>query len=337
MIQLRKILIFALCLIFTQTINAEWTKLNSKTLAWLQDVYFINEKKGWITGSDGTFLETADGGKNWRQADKFTSDTIRQVYFSDEQTGWLLCERSVYNRGSNFLSYVMQTSDGGANWDKLEFAKEGRERIAKIIFDKKGSALAFGEGGAFFTLENDKKTWGKTPVFIKYLLLDGVFTDESNGAIVGAGGSILFTEDGGASWNKANIFGDKSAKLHSVFFINRRTGWTVGANGKIFQTLSGGKTWREQKSGTTVNLNDIFFSDTAEGWAIGDDGALLHTTTAGNIWSYVNSGTKHKLEKITFVGNKGWAIGFGGTILFYDENAKAEKTAAMPLLKKWNR
>ena len=334
--QIRKILIFALCLLFVQTANAEWTKLNSKTLAWLHDVYFIDEKKGWISGSDGTFLETTDSGKSWRQTEKFTSDTIRQVYFSDEQTGWLLCERNVYNRGASFPSYVLQTSDGGANWNKLEFAKEGRERITKIIFDKKGSALAFGEGGAIFALEDDKKSWKKTTLFIKYLLLDGVFADESSGAIVGAGGSILFTEDGGASWNKANIYGDKSVKLNSVFFINHRTGWSVGANGKILQTLSGGKNWREQKSGTIKDLNDIVFTDTAEGWAVGDDGTILHTTTAGNIWNLQNSNARHRLEKIFFTGKKGFAVGFGGTILFYDENIKAEKSAEKSLSKRWN-
>ncbi len=319
MIQLKKILILALCLIFAQTTNAEWTKLNSKTLAWLHDVYFISEKKGWIAGSDGAFLETSDGGKSWRQKEKFTSDTIRQIYFSDELTGWLLCERSVYNRGANFPSYVLQTSDGGANWDRLEFAKEGRERIAKIVFNKKGSALAFGEGGVIFALEDDKKSWKKTSLFTKYLLLDGVFADQSNGAIVGAGGSILFTEDGGASWNKANIYGDKSAKLNSVFFINRANGWSVGANGKILQTISGGKNWREQISGTNASLNDVFFTDTAKGWAVGDDGVILHTTTAGNIWNSQKSNARHRLEKVFFAGKKGFAVGFGGTILYYDE------------------
>ena len=337
MIRVRKLLILSFCLIFFQAADAQWTKQNSKTFAWLHDIYFINEKKGWIAGSDGTFLETTDGGENWRQTEKFTSDTIRQVYFFDEEKGWLLCERNIYNRGSNLPSYILQTTDGGINWEKLEFAKDGRERIARIIFNKKGSALAFGEGGAFFALEEDRKNWRKTPFFIKYLLLDGVYTDESSGAIVGAGGSVLFTEDGGASWNKANIFGDKSAKLNSVFFINRRTGWSAGANGKIFQTLSGGKTWREQVSGTTANLNDIFFKDTAEGWAVGDEGTILHTNTAGNTWNYVISGAKHKLEKITFIGDKGWAIGFGGTILFYDKNIKAENPATKPLIKKWNR
>ncbi|HEX8267655.1 MAG TPA: YCF48-related protein [Pyrinomonadaceae bacterium] len=332
---IRKISVFLFCLVCFQTANAGWTKQNSKTLAWLQDIYFINEKKGWITGSDGTFLETTDGGRNWRQSEKFTSDTIRQVYFSDEQTGWLLCERNIYNRGANLISYILQTFDGGRNWEKTEFASEGRGRIAKIIFNEKGAAMAIGEGGAIFTPDSENKGWDKTPFFIKYLLLDGVFTDKMNASIVGAGGSILFTEDGGSTWNRANVFGDKTAKLHSVFFINRKIGWTVGAYGKIFHTFSGGKTWREQDSGTTKNLNDIFFLNSVEGWAIGDEGTILHTNSAGNVWNSVDSGAKHKLEKVTFVGDKGWAVGFGGTILFYDGNAE-EKPLPKPQLNRRN-
>jgi photosystem II stability/assembly factor-like uncharacterized protein len=333
---IKKISVLLVCLVCFQAANADWAKRNLKTLAWLQDVYFLDDKKGWIAGSDGTFLETFDGGDSWRQTEKFTSDTIRQVYFSDKRTEWLLCERNVYNRGTRLLSYILQTTDGGANWEKVEFADDGRGRVAKIIFNENGAALAIGEGGAIFTPDGENKGWEKMPFFIKYLLLDGVFTDKSNGAIVGAGGSILFTENGGASWNKAGIYGDKTAKLHSVFFVNQKNGWAVGANGKIFQTISGGKNWREQNSGTTKNLNDIFFVDTAEGFAVGDEGAILHTRTAGNAWETTFSGVKHKLEKITFAGNKGWAVGFGGTVLFYDRNAKAEKTASKPYLKKWN-
>lgn len=333
---MKKISVVLLCLVCFQTINAGWTKQNSKTLAWLHDIYFLNERRGWIAGSDGTFLGTNDGGKSWRQTEKFTSDTILQVHFSDELKGWLLCERSVYNRGGNLLSYILQTTDGGANWEKVEFANDGRGRVAKIIFNEKGAAFAIGEGGSIFTPDGENKGWDKMPFFVKYLLLDGVFTDRLNGAMVGAGGSILFTENGGSTWNKANVYGDKTAKLHSVFFINQKSGWAAGANGKIFQTYSGGKTWREQNSGTAKNLNDIFFLNTAEGWAIGDEGTILHTNTAGNVWNDVNSGAKHKLEKITFVGNKGWAVGFGGTILFYDAITEAETTEAKPFLKKRN-
>jgi photosystem II stability/assembly factor-like uncharacterized protein len=154
--------------------------------------------------------------------------------------------------------------------------------------------------------------------------------------MVGAGGNVFFTEDAGISWNQANIFGTPNTKLNSVFFVNKDTGWTAGGEGKIFQTVSGGKNWREQKSGTTANLNDIFFKDTREGWAIGDEGTILYTTTAGNIWKKTDLKIRHKLEKIFFNDKRGWAVGFGGTILRYDlsNQNKLTKMPAPVLIKK---
>lgn len=329
-----KLLFCFLLLLCFQATNAEWRKEKTNTLAWLRDVYFLNEKNGWISGGGGTLLETKDGGDSWRQAGKFTSDSILQVYFADERTGWLLCERDVYNLGANMPSYVLRTRDGGANWEKLEFAASGRERIAKLLFDRKGAVVnAFGEGGAFFTLAEDGKTWKKTASFIKYLLLDGMFSSEASGAVVGAGGTVLFTENGGASWDKASVFGNRTAKLRSVFFINQRNGWSVGAGGVILQTLSAGKTWREQKSGTTKDLNDVFFVNTADGFAVGDEGLILQTQTAGNIWNPIFSPARHRLEKVFFIGKKGFAVGFGGTILRYDENVKSAPKETKPFMR----
>ncbi|MGI8640995.1 MAG: WD40/YVTN/BNR-like repeat-containing protein [Pyrinomonadaceae bacterium] len=329
---LRKILLVFLFLVCFQTAKAGWVKQEANTLAWLHDVYFINENKGWIAGSGGTLLATADGGKVWKKIINFTEDNIRQVYFTDENNGWLLCERNIYNRGANSPSYLLKTSDGGKSWETINFTGNGRERIVKIFFNKNGFGLAVGEAGALSALQNDKKTWKKSPSPMRYLLLDGVFTDDSHGAIVGAGGTILFTEDTGLSWNPATVSGKSDAKLNSLFFINQKTGWTVGTNGKIYQTLNGGKFWREQNSTISLNLTDVFFNTTSEGWAVGDEGTILHTTTAGNVWASENTKSKHKLEKVFFIGEKGWIVGFGGTILNYD-TTKINNFSTKPQLK----
>ncbi len=315
-----------------QTVNAGWTKQDANTLAWLHDVYFINSNKGWIAGSGGTLLATNDGGRNWKKTINFSQDTFKQVYFSDENNGWLLCERSIYNRGTNSSSYLLKTSDGGKSWDTINFTGGERTRIAKVFFNKNGLGLAVGEAGALFTLQDDKQTWKKSPPPVRYLMLDGVFTDESRGAIVGAGGSIIFTEDKGSTWNPATIAGKVDTKLNSLFFVNQKTGWTVGTNGKILQTINGGKFWREQNSTVDSNLTDIFFNNTAEGWTIGDEGTILHTMTAGNVWTPENTQVKHKLEKIVFIGKNGWIVGFGGTILNFNES-KSDKSSAKPQLK----
>lgn len=330
-----KILILVLLCVCFQTAQADWVKQNANTLAWLHDVYFFNETKGFIAGSNGTFLETKDGGKTWTKRKNFTEDTILQIYFSDDYSGWLLCERGIFNRGANSSSYLMKTTDGGESWEKVEFKDGGRSRITKIFFNQKGRGTAIGESGAFFESKDDG-TWEKSPSPIRYLLLDGAFFDDTHGAIVGAGGSVYFTEDAGASWNQANVFGDKSAKFNAVFFANQKNGWAVGTQGKIFQTVSGGKTWREQKSGVTKDLFDVFFTNSSEGWAVGDGGTILRTKTAGNVWTPENTNVKHKLEKIIFVGKKGFAVGFGGTILVYGENNSKSQSAVKPILQKRN-
>lgn len=319
-----------------QTANAAWEKQNANTLAWLRDIYFFDENRGFIAGSSGTFLETKDGGKTWTKRVNFTSDTILQIHFSDDDNGWLLCERDPFNRGENSSSYLLKTSDGGETWDKIEFKDAGRARITRIFFNQKGKGFAVGESGAFFE-SNETGAWKNSPSPIRYLLLDGEFFDDTRGTIIGAGGSVYFTEDAGASWNPANVFGSKTAKLNSVFFADARNGWIVGAQGKIFQTFSGGKTWREQNSRVAADLTDVFFKNTAEGWAVGAGGTILHTQTGGNVWVLEETKVKHKLEKVLFVGKKGFAVGFGGTILVYEDRSVKNQPAVKPILQRRNR
>lgn len=331
-----KILVFLLCLLCVQTVQADWVKQNTKTFSWFRDVFFVNENIGWIGGADGALLKTRDGGKSWQQVRKFTSDTIVQVLFSDENIGILLVERSMFTRGQNASSYLLKTLDGGENWQRLEFPEGSRQKITKLLFNEKGAGMAFGESGLFYRLREDGREWVKIPAAIHYLMLDGAFTGVNGGAIVGGGGTILFTEDGGFTWTKASIFGEATSRLNSVFFIDEKVGWTVGNDGKIFRTAGGGKLWRPQTSGTLNNLNDVYFTDSNNGWIVGDKGTVMRTRDGGTTWYPVEAGTDYRLEKVIFVGKKGWAVGFGGTILEYDENFKKEniKTEKPTLLRR---
>lgn len=329
MVRLNKILIFALLLIFSVSIKADWKKINSNTFAWLHSVYFVNQNKGWIVGSNGTFLETNDGGATWQAIKNITQDNIRDVYFADEKHGWILAEKDLFSGGDVSPSYILETFDGGANWQKVNLQDEGRERLVRIFFSKDGFGRAVGEAGTFYAMQNDKNTWKKTNLPVRFLLLNGSFFNQNSGLVVGGGGTALFTEDGGNTWNKASFTSKANSKINSVFFINQRVGWAVGAEGKIYTTVNGGKLWREQNSNLKQDLFDVFFINTAEGWAIGDGGTILHTTTAGNIWNPLPINVKHKLERLFFVGKKGWAVGFGGTIMKFD-SATLEKNESKP-------
>ncbi len=329
MTQFNKILCLTIFLLCFVSVKANWKKVNSNTFAWLHSVYFVNQNKGWIVGSQGTLLETNDGGATWKAREKFTSDTIRDIYFSDDQTGWILCERDVFSVGTFSPSYLLQTSNGGETWEKVNLVDGGNERLSRIFFSKDGFGRAVGESGTFYAMQGDKNTWKKTSLPVPFRMIDGNFFNRNNGLIVGGGGTALFTEDGGNTWNSANFTNKSKSKLNSVFFINEQVGWAVGAEGKIYTTVNSGKLWREQNSNVKKDLFDVFFLSTAEGWAVGDSGVMLHTTTAGNIWNLFQYKAKHKLERIFFVGQKGWAVGFGGTILKY-EKTNQEKNVPKP-------
>ncbi|MBP6004115.1 MAG: hypothetical protein KA746_11825 [Pyrinomonadaceae bacterium] len=318
------IVAFLALAILVQTVNAEWVRQRSASLAWFLDITFVTETKGWIVGSDGTMLSTNDGGTTWKAEPRFTTDTIREIHFTDENNGWLLCERNIFTRGQNAVSYLRRTNDGGKTWERVEFEDAGHERVVKLLFNKLGTTTAFGEGGIFYKLQEDGRTWKKSLSPIRFLLLGGAFGSGPSGAIAGAGGTILFTSDSGLTWEPATIIGKSDARFNAVHFVGEHLGWAVGSRGSIIAATGGGRLWRTQESGVDADLNDVFFTSSNDGWAVGDDGTIIRTRNGGNQWTLVNSHVKHKIERIVFNGKRGWAVGFGGTILSYSDATKID-------------
>ena len=314
----------------TQTVNADWVRQESNSLAWFRDVYFLDHKKGWIVGSDGVMLTTEDGGTTWTYRKKFTTDTLLQIYFENRSKGWLLCQRNIYARGNDPMSYLLRTEDGGESWNKVEFPDAGRERMTRLLFHNDGRATAFGEGGVFYGLKAETAQWKKSQTGLRYLLLDGAYSNNRNGAIVGAAGTILFTDDGGLSWAKATLLGDLDTRFNAVDFA-LKAGWAVGSKGRIFRSV-GVRLWRQVDSGVSVDLNDVYFINPTDGWAVGDNGVIIRSNDSGLTWTDGGSKTTHRLERVVFSNGRGWAVGHGGTVLTYDEAGPGHPSGPKPVL-----
>src|SRR5437763_14366114 len=122
---LNKISIFLFLIICFQSADAEWVKQSTNSFAWFRDVFFVNQNKGWITGTDGAMLTTDDGGKTWIAVRRFTTDAILQIHFSDEINGWMLCESNIYSRGAKPNSYLRNNKDGCRKWEMIAFESDG--------------------------------------------------------------------------------------------------------------------------------------------------------------------------------------------------------------------
>lgn len=100
--------------------------------------------------------------------------------------------------------------------------------------------------------------------------------------IVGYGGKILMTTDGGKGW-QAKSSGTELA-LYNVKFADAQNGWVSGQDGLILHTTDGGETWSRQDSGVTLPIFSLCFVNATHGWAASEQATYLRTTNGGVSW-----------------------------------------------------
>ena len=281
--------------------GATWEVQPSPTADALRDIFFTNERTGWIVCE-------------------------RDIYKLRTET--------------EARAYLLKTTNGGATWKRVEAAgKDTNARLVRVVFADNEHGWTFGEEGALYATADGGNSWERQRVPTRHLLLAGAFLDAGTGWLAGAGGTFLYTADGGASWREgvvvnASAFGadstaaaqlvaagaeSKPSRINAVSFIDARRGWAVGSGGAIFATVNGGRSWRTLRSKTDADLFDAKFFDERAGLVVGAEGTALHTTDGGETWEAVATGTKHQLERLFFIDrHTGWAVGFGGTIVFYE-------------------
>ena len=63
------------------------------------DIFFINENTGWVTGNFATILKTTDAGENWGQqiSGVSESDWLYEVQFLNQDEGWVTSPYKILN------------------------------------------------------------------------------------------------------------------------------------------------------------------------------------------------------------------------------------------------
>ena len=152
------------------------------------------------------------------------------------------------------------------------------------------------------------------------MLQDVYFMDNQNGLVVGDGGLMLVTSDGGKTWEKMEVdmrppgagqrqggppggggpppgFGrGGSAPLYNIYFVNENVGYITGGRGTILKTEDGGKTWARKmarsdtpgrggrRGGIRANLMGIQMINETTGFIAGSENTILKTTDGGETW-----------------------------------------------------
>jgi len=314
----------------------KWVPTNSSVAnSRTDDIWFFDEKKGWLVNSNGEVSETVDGGDTWTTK-KFIDPNsrgfpyLRCMGWANEKIGWV---GAVSNDTGNkdFLQVLLhRTTDGGANWDNIP--------------NMPASSPA-GICGMFAV--NEKVVYG---------------AGTNDPDLPGPG--LIKTTDGGATWTHTDL-GQHADNLIDVYFSDENTGWIVGGKKEsscptikpgyethpqysqlkpvVLKTTDGGATWVNKTAGVAgFDCGEwgwkIQFLDAKTGFVSLENlttAAILKTTDGGETWvrvPIVDSAGKSintDLEGVGFIdGQSGWVGGWGDNFegLFNSVTADGGKT-----------
>src|SRR5436305_997757 len=118
------------------------------------------------------------------------------------------------------------------------------------------------------TVASADTTWSwRNPLPTSAGLTAAALINASTATVVGNGGTILRTTDGGATW-KAQSSGTTQTLL-GVSFTDANTGIAVGGGGTILRTTDGGATWTSQWPVRGDNFSGVSFIDAYTGIVVG--------------------------------------------------------------------
>ena len=258
-------------------------------------VQFLDDNNGWVAGSitqpysqltKAVLLKTRNGGEQWTEVRTDTLPGLRGVKFFDAKLGWIWGDSSGLHPTG-----VFRTHDGGQTWTPIS---KGNTTgwVAADFRDPRSGAVAglAGELGLVAGVEiRPSRTSDLGLRYLRQMKL-GAATD---GWLIGDGGLVLNTNDGGFTWTSPPQ-ALPTAASHFDFRALATYGthcWIAGSPGTyVFHSADGGQTWQTQRTDHQAPLRAITFLDDNRGWAVGALGTILATRDGGRSWRPQRSG-----------------------------------------------
>lgn len=239
-----------------------------------------------VVGERGHILTSTDDGRTWTQGKVPVQTLLTGVHFVSEQEGWAIGHEAL----------ILHTRDGGETWEvqyanpHKQFSDEELDQLTEEEF-------------------NQLPRYGSP-------LLDLWFKNEKEGFVVGAYGMLLFTRDGGASWEdwSDRIDNPDNWHLNAVGSADGTTLYIAGEKGQLFRSQDGGSTWTTLTGPYEGSYFGMMIGPAPEHVIVfGLAGNLFVTEDAGDTWSEITSPTESSLmsgvrldqQNLILVGNSG--------------------------------
>ncbi len=274
------------------------------------DIYFLNESKGWLVNVAGSVYGTQDGGTSWSPLHTRQGTPYTAVGFASDLKGWVGSLNS-FNNPQPFISFF-ETDDGGVTWTNITHHIQGPEPVGicgiHVVDPETIFAVGRWNGPAVFVRSlNGGIVWESFNLSpLATGLVDVHFFNRDEGLIVGGLGVgnllsdqavsrtiILSTSDGGETWETAYRSDRHGTWAWKISFPDRETGFvsTQGAteDGVILKTSDGGRSWTEIVVTPGFGFSGIGFATDLTGWVAAHD-KVFHTADGGATWQEASIG-----------------------------------------------
>jgi photosystem II stability/assembly factor-like uncharacterized protein len=159
------------------------------------DVWFQDDKNGYVVGAYNLIFATSDGGKNWEPwFDRTDNPKFLSLYSIRPAAGGL------YIAGEAGL--VLRFDPAAKRFRAVPVDYKGS---LFGILDGGDAVLVFGLKGNVFRSDNGGKSWTKIDSQLPATIVSGVRTEKGALVIADQGGRLSLSTDGGKSFNRVKL------------------------------------------------------------------------------------------------------------------------------------
>lgn len=267
-----------------------WHRHRATADGHLHSVHFADALNGWAVGgrtqphthrSVGIALRTQDGGQTWNALTAPSLPMLRKVRFYDRQRG-----RAIGRGSALYPTGVFHTRDGGRSWSTIP-GLSSPEWSAGCLRGPHDPVLC-SPAGELAQITGNRLKLHRLRLSDPRPVGDIAIGPDGVGYMVGDGGLVLKTSDGGQTWrfpSQGRWIEAAGQFDYRAVAVRDEHAWIAGIPGtKVFHTADGGKTWDEHATGSRLPIRAMTFVDPLRGWAVGALGTILATRDGGKSW-----------------------------------------------------
>lgn len=307
-----------------------WNELPSPTPHTLSSVHFIDSLNGWISGQNGVFMRTTNGGISWTQLLSGATGEIPDFAIHSPLSIRAIEFRYPLTDTSWFGTMVHHSSDGGSSWTTVRYDSS---LFRSITFIDTLTGFMGGSYGAIAKTTDGGTTWREVNIgsfanLERWPIYKVRFYSPTFGMAVAGQldvfGIVWRTTDGGEQWTASKISADP---LFDVIFIDSlhilaAMGDLESTGAGFLRTLDGGETWTFENTTIWGEPNTFAYRTPTDCWVpMGTAGICLRSSNNGLEWKTISLPRQVPVYDISFPNERtGYMIGHRGALFKFNSS-----------------